>query len=104
MDAEKLKAAAKALVEAVDLAKIEGYENAECVLTSEIRSLLIRIDRGEVSSPVNLMYTAGPRWNFYETRLGECKCLEFAWSSFVILVTGVDTSWAAERAKTILGL
>jgi hypothetical protein len=82
MNPETIKAAAVALELEVQKAKDAGYENADCVFTAEVRRLLLLAKSGEIKEPVRLEFTAGPAWNFFETKLGECRALEEAWAKF----------------------
>ena len=82
MERTSLLEAADALEVQVASALASGYENATCVLTSEVVELIARIRAGETVAPIKLQFTAGPAWNFFETSLGECKQLESAWYGF----------------------
>jgi len=102
MDRDLVKKAAERLEQAVETAKQQGYENADCVLTSEVRDLLPRAKAGLLESPVTLKFTAGPRWNFSETRLGECSELEGAWCDFRMAVEDWDSQPAFQAFKARL--
>ena len=94
MDLDLIRAAAEKLERAVEAAKGQGYENADCVLTPEVRALLPKAKAGLLQQPVKLQFAAGPRWNFTETKLGDCSELENAWSEFRMAVE----DWASDPA------
>lgn len=94
MDLDLIRAAAERLERAVEVAKGQGYENADCVLTPEVLALLPKAKAGLLERPVKLQFTAGPRWNFTETKLGHCSELEDAWSEFRMAVE----DWASDPA------
>jgi hypothetical protein len=83
---ELIKVATAKLEREVAFAIAQGYENADCVLTNEVRALLPLAKAGSIVAPVQLRFTAGPARNFSETRLGECKALQEAWSEFRAVV------------------
>lgn len=94
MDLDRIRAAAEGLERAVEAAKTQGHENADCVLTPEVRALLPKAKAGLLEGPVKLQFVAGPRWNFTETRLGDCRELEDAWCEFRMVVE----DWASDPA------
>jgi hypothetical protein len=91
VDTIRLREAAERLEREVAGALAAGYENADCVLTSEIRELLPLAKAGRITEPVRLQFTAGPAWNFFETRLGECVQLQSAWHEFRWLIEDQDS-------------
>jgi hypothetical protein len=91
MDLDRIRRAAEMLEQAVRAAQEQGYENADCVFTSEVLALLPKAKAGEIAAPVKLKFTAGPRWNFTETRLGDCGDLEEAWCEFRMAVEDRDS-------------
>lgn len=93
-DQKALKALVLDLERAVARALRDGYTNADCVLTDEVQDLITRINAGELTEPVELRFTAGPSWNFCETRLGDRKDLNAAWCSFI---AGVE-DWESRPA------
>lgn len=101
MDLDLIRKAAERLERAVEAAKEQGYENADCVLTPEVRALLPKAKSGQLAEPVKLQFTAGPRWNFSETELGRCSELEDAWCEFRMAVEdwGSDPAFRAFEAR-----
>jgi hypothetical protein len=92
MDKKRLREAAEKLEQEVERAVSAGYENAVCVLTSEVRHLLPLAKTEQIDEPARLQFKAGPAWTFFETQLGECVALEGAWRRFCWLVEDRDSS------------
>ena len=105
MNTVRLREAAERLEREVAGALAAGYENADCVLTSEVRELLPLAKAGRITAPVRLQFTAGPAWNFFETRLGECMQLQSAWNEFRWLIEdqGFDPLVRADRGRNPSG-
>ena len=104
MDKVQLREAAERLEREVAEAIAAGYENADCVLTSEVRALLALVKTGRDTVPVRIQ-KAGPAWNFLETRLGERVQLHRAWNQFCWIIEGRDSDplVQADRALNPLG-
>jgi hypothetical protein len=96
MDLDLMRTAAERLERAVAAAKDQGYENADFVLTPEVRHLLSKTKAGLLKEPVKLQFTAGPSWNFTETALGQCVELEAAWSNFRMVVEDWRLPWSSK--------
>ena len=105
MDTVQLREAAERLEREVAEAIAAGYENADCVLTAEVRALRPLIKAGRVTEPVRLQFRAGPAWNFFETRLGERVQLQGAWHQFCWLIEDQDSDplVQADRARNPRG-
>lgn len=102
MDLDRIRRAAEELERAVKAAKGQGYENADCVLTSEVLALLPKAKAGNLPTPIKLQFTAGPAWNFFETSLGDCRELEDAWCEFRMAVEDWDSDPAFQAYKARL--
>ncbi|MHA6204902.1 hypothetical protein ACXU4B_10790 [Dyella soli] len=102
MDLDRIRKAAEQLERAVQAAREQGFENADCVLTSEVLALLPKAKAGELTAAVQLKFTAGPRWNFTETRLGDCGELEDAWCEFRMAVEDRDSDPAFRAYNALL--